>query len=131
MLDKCKARTEARVLREKKKVEEEAQKVRNAEDHPVEAFIRELYKDGMASVNIIARLNREYPPPEGKDKWDLISVVDLYSTQLNWPMGPCLGPFSEPLSHDHVVPLVAREGEKAGQVVCRRCIRDLWGDEDG
>lgn len=63
------------------------QRARNHATRPPATFIRESLTLGIRWVNIIAGLNKSYFPPEGKKKWDLVSVIELDSQRLNWPEG--------------------------------------------
>ncbi len=86
-VDVCAARVERRAARAAKALADRVQRARNHATRPPAAFIRESLTLGIRWVNIIAGLNRSYFPPEGKKKWDLVSVIELDSQRLNWPEG--------------------------------------------
>ena len=86
-VDACGARAERRAAREAAKLADRVQRARNHATRPPATFIRESLTLGIRWVNIISGLNKSYFPPEGKKKWDLVSVIELDSQRLKWPEG--------------------------------------------
>lgn len=92
-LEKCKVRAERREAREKKVAADKARRESNARNVPPAQFIRERMAMGGNWTNVVAFLNREYPPPPNKPKWDLATVIELDSQRLKWGREPYVSPY--------------------------------------
>lgn len=82
----CLSRQERRFIRERKKQAEAQRRKDNNRKEPPADLIRRMYgKEGASFSAVLARLNRDYPPPEGQPLWRLWDVVLLDSKRLKWP----------------------------------------------
>jgi hypothetical protein len=85
-VDLCAARAAKRAEREEKREADRIRRVENWKKKPPQDYIRERLSAGTAWVNIIAGLNREYPPPYPWSRgWTLIEAVAWDCERLNWP----------------------------------------------
>ena len=130
-VDACILKVKKRDERAKKKAADMQRRQENAAKLGDVAYIREKTLAGIAPTNISAALNREYPPREDGIRWNDILVVEVQAMFLNWPEGPVTPSTEEQVAHDyHPYPLVgARGSDMQGQVICKRCVKNLWGDE--
>jgi len=122
----CHLRLQRKQEREARKAEDTERRRLFAEAIPPTVFIRNWEMRGGSLLGILAALNKNYPPPEGKPCWDWEEYNKVRLPPPEYGMHGEVKFFP----HDyHKQPLVAAYGDSAGQVVCRRCIQDLWGDE--
>lgn len=91
-LEACVKRHAKRKEREDRLAADTARREANAARVPPRDFLREkmmvnnIYKDETPMLStLVSKLNKDYPPPEGKYKWELIDVVKLWVSKLNWP----------------------------------------------
>lgn len=81
---RCRERAERTAARLEKRVQDYERRVQNWSTEPPPQFIRRRLRDGVNFDRVVSDLNKDYPPPEGEDRWSLWNVVYTDSERFDW-----------------------------------------------